>query len=254
MKILIVSDIHGNADALKSLLNSVGGWDQVWVLGDLVDYGPEPHVVVELVKDLRPDVIIMGNHDHAVAFGTDCGCAPELHELSEYTRLNISFKLLSKDQIDWLKSLPTTRNITVDNREVYIVHGSPRNPLYGYLKPSLPESDTLLALTPHTYAIRPKPVDANFVVVGHTHIPMDIEVGGVRVLNPGSVGQPRDGDWRASAAILDLRKGEFKVHRAEYDVGEVVRKLRSLSLDSRYVTWLEGILMSGKVVKKSLTS
>jgi len=248
-KVLIISDIHGNADALKVLLEGVSSWDYVFVLGDLVDYGPEPHVVVDLIKDLRPDIVLMGNHDYAVAFNTDCRCAPELHELSEYTRVNISYKLLSKEQIDWLKSLPINHKLIIDNVRIYLVHGSPRNPLYGYLRPSLPESEILLSLTPNIYAFRPKPVDADLVIVGHTHIPTDMRVKNVRVLNPGSVGQPRDGDWRASASILDLNSGDFKIYRVEYNIRDVVQKLRSLNLDSRYVMWLERILMSGKVVK-----
>jgi protein phosphatase len=247
VKVLIISDIHGNADALKTLLESVGGWDYVFVLGDLVDYGPEPHVVVDLIKGLRPDVVLMGNHDYAVAFNTDCRCAPELHELSEYTRVNISYRLLSKEQIDWLKSLPITRNLTIDNVRIYLTHGSPRNPLYGYLKPSLPESEILLALTPNMYAVRPQPVDTDLIVVGHTHIPMDLRIRGMRVLNPGSVGQPRDGDYRTSAAILDLRSGEFRLYRNHYDVEGVIKKLRSLGLDLKYLTWLERILINGRV-------
>jgi protein phosphatase len=155
--------------------------------------------------------------------------------------------LLSKEQIDWLKSLPITRNLIIDNVRIYLTHGSPRNPLYGYLKPSLPESEILLALTPSIYAVRPKPVDTDLIVVGHTHIPMDLRIRGMRVLNPGSVGQPRDGDYRSSAAILDLRSGEFRLYRNHYNVEGVIKKLRSLGLDLRYLTWLEKILTSGRV-------
>jgi len=92
-------------------------------------------------------------------------------------------------------------------------------------------------------------VDADLVIVGHTHIPTDMRIENVRVLNPGSVGQPRDGDWRASASILDLNSGEFKIYRVEYNIRDVVHKLRSLNLDSRYVMWLEKMLMSGKIVE-----
>ncbi len=249
LKLLIISDIHGNADALKALLGSVSGWDYLWVLGDLVDYGPEPHVVVDLIRDLKPDTVLMGNHDYAVAFKTDCRCAPELHELSEYTRVNISFKLLTEDQVGWLKTLPKVRRAVLGGLRVYATHGSPRNNLHGYLKPDLPVDEMRLALTPSMFAVRPNLVEADYVIVGHTHIPMNVGVNGLKVLNPGSVGQPRDGDPRASALSVDLNSEGLRWYRVKYDVDVTIRKLRSLGLSSDYVRWLEHILMSGSVLK-----
>lgn len=251
LKLLIISDIHGNADALNTLLSSVDSWDYLWVLGDLVDYGPEPHVVVDLIRDLKPDLTLMGNHDYAVAFKTDCRCAPELHELSEYTRANISFKLLTEDHIEWLKTLPKRYSTVLGALRIYATHGSPRNNLYGYLRPNLPVDEIRLALTPSMFAVKPKLVEADYVVVGHTHIPMDIRVNGLRVLNPGSVGQPRDGDPRASALSVDLRSGELRWYRVKYDVEVTIKKLRLLGLSSEYVSWLEHILRSGSVLKSS---
>lgn len=245
MRALIISDIHGNSDALNAVISSYSGWDYLWVLGDLVDYGPEPHVVVDIIRELRPDVVVMGNHDHAVAFNTDCRCAPELHELSEYTRSKISYRLLSRDQITWLSTIPRIYNGSYGDLRVYIVHGSPRNPLYGYLKPTLPLSELRLSLTPSITAMSPKPVDADVVITGHTHIPMDIKVDSIRVLNPGSVGQPRDGDPRASYMVVDLNDFRVELRRIKYDVSRVISKLRSLNLDVKYVTWLERILTKG---------
>jgi len=80
LRILVISDIHGNADALRRVLEDSGRWDHLWILGDLVDYGPEPHVVIDVVRELKPDVIVQGNHDHAVANGADCRCDPVVHE------------------------------------------------------------------------------------------------------------------------------------------------------------------------------
>jgi predicted phosphodiesterase len=169
VKILIISDIHGNSVALRTVLEDAKRWDYVWVLGDLVDYGPEPHIVIDIVRELKPDVIVMSNHDYAVAFNTDCRCDPEIHELSEYTRRNISYRLLSREQIEWLKSLPIKIEKNVNGRKIYIVHGSPRNPLYGYLKPDLSKDEILLQITPSIYAVKPRPVNADIVLVGHTH-------------------------------------------------------------------------------------
>ena len=163
----MLSDIHGNADALKKVLEHAGDWDFVWVLGDLVDYGPEPHIVIDMIKDLKPDAIVRGNHDNAVAFNVDCKCSPKTHELSVYTRNMISFKLLSREQIGWLKTLPLTREIVVDHRRYYLVHGRLLNPLYGYLKPDMPRKEFLRYLRRSTFDT--KPINTDYLVVGHTH-------------------------------------------------------------------------------------
>jgi len=247
MRILVLSDVHGNADALKAVLEAAPRHDYVWFLGDLVDYGPEPHIAVDVLRSLKPDIIVMGNHDYAVAFNTDCHCAQELHELSVYTRMSISYRLLSKEQVGWLKTLRQRAKLELSSKRVYIVHGAPRNPLYGYLKPGLPTETLEVMLTEGSLALKPRPVDVDYVVVGHTHIPATLRVREVQVLNPGSVGQPRDGDPRASYAILDLGAGSFTVHRVEYPIDKVVEKLRALGLEQRVLQALEALLKSGRV-------
>ncbi len=247
MRILLLSDIHGNSDALKQVLENAPRHDAVWVLGDLVDYGPEPHVVIDMIRNLKPEIIVRGNHDHAVAFNTDCLCSPKTHELSVYTRENISYKLLSREHIEWLRLLPVRREVSIGDVEIYLVHGSPRNPLYGYFYPDMNRELMKLYLTPSIMAVRPRIVGADIVVVGHTHIVLDIMVDSVRVINPGSVGQPRDGDNRASYAILDLDKKEFISYRVKYPVENTLRKLRSLEIEEKYYKWLERILLNARV-------
>lgn len=247
MKVLVISDIHGNSVALKTIIEDAKSWDYLWVLGDLVDYGPEPHIAVDIIRELKPDVVAMGNHDHAVAFNTDCMCDPETHELSEYTRRNISYRLLSREQVEWLKSLSVRVEKSINGRKIYIVHGSPRSPLYGYLKPNLSKDEILLQITPSKYALKPRPVDADVVLVGHTHIPAVIHINNKYILNPGSCGQPRDHDPRASYAIYDLESGVFEIRRVKYDIGKVIEKLRSLGLEERYLQWLEDILVTASI-------
>lgn len=247
MRIVIVSDVHGNAEALRAVLDSAERWDGVWFLGDFVDYGPEPHIVIDIVRSLRPDVVVMGNHDSAVAFDIDCRCSPEIHELSEYTRKNISLKSLSREQIEWLRMLPKSIEKDVEGRKLYIVHGSPRNPLYGYMKPDLPLSELRLSLTPSIVTPRPRIIRIDTVIAGHTHIPMDIAVDGVRVINPGSCGQPRDGDFRASYAIYNTETNTFEIHRVKYNIERVIEKLRELKLEEKYIRWLTMILRTGRV-------
>lgn len=247
MRVLVISDIHGNADALQKVLEHAVRWDKLWVLGDLVDYGPEPHLVVDLIRSLKPDVIVRGNHDHAVAYNTDCLCAPEVHDLSVYTRTNISYKLLSREQVEWLKTLPLRMEVVVNGKRFYVVHGSPRSPLYGYLKPGLSYDEIRLHLTPSPLAVRPRLVKADYVVVGHTHIPWRTTVNNINVVNPGSAGQPRDGVPRASYVIIDTETMSIEHHRVGYDVGRVLSKLRSLGLAERYYQWLRRILLEAKI-------
>lgn len=248
MKALLISDIHGNLDALKRVIEDAKGYDEIWVLGDLVDYGPEPHLVIDLIKGLRPELVIRGNHDHAVAFGVDCRCGEKTHELSVYTRENISLKLIAESQRSWLGELPLVARRNIAGSEALIVHGSPRDPIYGYLYPQLGEAELLRMLAPASrYGLGSGKINYGIAVVGHTHIPMDIRAGPARALNPGSVGQPRDGDPRASYGILDLDTGDFAVYRVKYDVNIVIAKLRNLLIEERMLQQLSRILSLGIV-------
>ncbi len=244
MRVLIISDIHGNEVALKAVLNDAGKYDYLWVLGDLVDYGPDPHLVIDEVKSLSPDVVIMGNHDNAVANGVDCRCSPKTHELSVYTRKEVSLKLVTDEQITWLKSLPVIKEFRLGRFRFFITHGSPSNPLHGYLLPNLSGDALINYLTPPGMH---EVVDCDYVVVGHTHIPMNLRAGNSRVINPGSVGQPRDGDPRASYALLNLETGDYVVKRVKYDIKEVISRIDSLGLERRFRDWLVRILLTGEV-------
>ncbi|ADM28136.1 phosphodiesterase, MJ0936 family [Ignisphaera aggregans DSM 17230] len=246
MRILVISDIHGNYEALKTVLDRVE-YDYLWVLGDLVDYGPDPHLVVDTVKSLKPDIILMGNHDYAVAYRDDCRCDPSIHWLSVYTRENISYRLLSEEQIKWLSSLERKSVRDIGGYRVMAVHGSPRNPLYGYLYPGLSDDEKLLQLTESPFALRPRPVDVDVVVHGHTHIPNTEVVKGIKLFNPGSLGQPRDGDPRASIGVIDLDKNVFEIHRIEYDVESVVKRYRDLGIEDRYLDALMYILRKASI-------
>uniref|UniRef100_A0A7C2BKI9 Metallophosphoesterase n=1 Tax=Thermosphaera aggregans TaxID=54254 RepID=A0A7C2BKI9_9CREN len=248
MKILVLSDIHGNLDALKTILERAPSWDELWILGDLVDYGPEPAEVIDFVKSLGPRHLLRGNHDHAVAYGVDCGCGEKTHDLSVYTRNNISVKMISREQVEWLRSLSLFERVVDKGLEAILVHGSPRNPLYDYMLPTLPPEDLRRMLTPpplSTYGL--KGMIAGLVVSGHTHVPMDLRVGNTRIVNPGSVGQPRDGDPRASCGLLDSETMEFRVIRLKYDVEKTLSKLKALITDKAVYQRLASILLTGRV-------
>ena len=138
VRVFVLPDIHGNADALKVVLEVAPRHDQVWVLGDMVDYGPEPHVVVDLVRGLKPELLVAGNHGYAVAYNTDCKCGEETHDLSVYTRENISYKLLTREQIRWLRSLEVKSRREYPSRRIYIAHASPGIPSTATLNPTYP--------------------------------------------------------------------------------------------------------------------
>ena len=108
-------------------------------MGDLTDYGPEPHIVLDILRDIGPEVWISGNHDYANAFGVDCRCGEKTHDLSVYTRKNISQKLLTKEDLRFLRELPLKREIRIEGKVYYFVHGCPADPLYGYMFDFMPE-------------------------------------------------------------------------------------------------------------------
>ncbi|MEM1873073.1 MAG: metallophosphoesterase family protein [Acidilobaceae archaeon] len=245
----MISDVHGNYDALRAVLEASPPHDDVWILGDLVDYGPEPDAVVDEVRSLKPGVAVRGNHDHAAAYGVDCGCGDEVRWLSVYTREAVTARLLDEGHRAWLRSLRIVEKREAGRFQVTVVHGSPSNPLYGYLKPgmSLEELRASLAQRPglRLRGGSVEPVSGLFAV-GHAHVAYELRVDEARVLNPGSVGQPRDGDPRASFGVLDLETGRFEIRRVEYDVARVVSKLRALGLREDALEKLASILLTGR--------
>ncbi len=235
MRILVLSDAHGNADALRSILEKEN-YDAVWFLGDLTDYGPEPQVVLDILRDLKPEVWISGNHDYANAFGVDCGCGEKTHELSVYTRENVTKRLLSKEDLAFLRNLPLRREMRIDGRTYYFVHGCPADPLYGYMFDFMPEC--------MRNEIGGK-ISADYLLFGHTHFPVLGKYEGTTYLNPGSAGQPRDGDWRSSYAVYE--DGEFQLKRIQYPVEETIKKIKVVVEDEKFREMLIRILREGKV-------
>ncbi|MDK2464100.1 MAG: metallophosphoesterase family protein [Candidatus Korarchaeota archaeon] len=241
--VLVISDVHANLAALKAVLESER-WEEIVFLGDAVDYGPDPGDVVDLLRSLDPSVALMGNHDAAVAFGVGCGCREDLRRLSEYVREKVTLPNLSRGDFNWLRSLRTKFSGEILGREVFAVHGSPRNPLHGYLNPDLPEVEKRWALTEAT-PLGYRPIEAKLVLLGHTHVQVDEQVGDIRVVNPGSVGQPRDGAPLASYALIS--EESVVLRRVEYDVQTTVKRIEGLGLEEWAERALKEILLTGKV-------
>ncbi|MEM0018104.1 MAG: metallophosphoesterase family protein [Candidatus Korarchaeum sp.] len=242
MRWLIVSDAHGNYDALRKVLDSES-YDEVIFLGDAVDYGPQPAETLDLLRDVG-SVLLKGNHDAAAAHGISCMCREELRPLSEYTRANVTLRMLSKGDLEFLARLPDKVELLPDGLRAYAVHASPRDRLYGYVMPDL--SDEELEYQLHEFSLTgPRKLDHDLVLLGHTHRAMIRGIRGSRILNPGSVGQPRDGDPRASYALLE--SGKLELRRVRYDVEGVVRKIRGLNLEKWAEDLLVRIIRSGSV-------
>jgi len=215
MIIALISDIHSNLEALESVWDEVKGADAFLCMGDLVGYGASPNEVVEFVRkqmEKRTFLCVRGNHDNAIAFGTDWGFNPYARQAVRWHQ-----RVMTIENLEFLRRLPVRQLFTDDARRSYLlIHGSPRAPLDEYLFPWLPESEFRAVLS---Y------VRQDDLLLGHTHVPMLKVIGGRRIINPGSVGQPRDGDWRASYALIDTETGEVTFHRVEYDVEESARKI-----------------------------
>lgn len=230
MRIAIISDVHANLAALEAIREP---YDLLFCLGDLVDYGPQPGEVIQWVRE-RALTVIRGNHDHALAYGVDCRCAPVLREASVTTRRWHS-QLLSPEDKEYLRGRPITERLEVVGATFHLAHASPTGDLYDYhIIPEAPDEVLTEAI---------EGIEADFILLGHTHLPMLRTFGTTTIVNPGSVGQPRHGDSRASYAIWE--DGEVKFYRDAYDVGRTTALLKQAPLTPSVIIQLSAILETG---------
>lgn len=237
MRVAVLSDIHSNAPALEAALEAVGAFDQLWVLGDIVGYGPHPDAVVERLRELDA-VAVQGNHDAAVLGRIPTGTFNDLARAA----VTWTGETMKPENLDWLAELPEIR---VEG-DFTLAHGSPRDPIWEYLF-SVPAARINLAAFETPYCI-----------VGHTHHQLTFrddegqveallaeEAAGLTldtrrcILNPGSVGQPRDGDPRACAMTIDIEDGRVTWLRFDYDIEATQHAIRATSLPGRLADRLE---------------
>jgi putative phosphoesterase len=230
MRILVVADIHANWPALQAV--AAEAFDVCLCLGDLVDYGVEPAPCLAWVRE-HARYAVRGNHDHGVAQNVPITATARtgFKYLTNLTRA-ISRERLTETDLRFLARLPVTRTVTVENTRLLLVHASPRDPLDEYC---LPDVDF--------WARRLQNVEADVICVGHTHQPYVLEVGDKLVINPGSVGQPRDGDPRASYAIIEDYKVDLK--RIEYPVADTIAALEATNLPEQGKSLLAELFRSG---------
>ncbi|WP_411964916.1 metallophosphoesterase family protein [Haloferax sp. YSMS24] len=210
MRLGVISDVHGNLPALDTVLSDMPSVDHVVCAGDVVGYNPWPdECVTELVERDVPTV--SGNHDRAVTAGTG-------FRFNSLAAAGVDFARdeLSPSSLDWLTSLPETK--TLFDGRVKLVHGHPEDPdRYTY---------------PDDFA--PRLLDGeDLLVMGHTHVQGHRIYDDGIVLNPGSVGQPRDGDPRAAYAVVDLDATTVDERRVTYDIDRVAERVREVGLPER---------------------
>jgi diadenosine tetraphosphatase ApaH/serine/threonine PP2A family protein phosphatase len=240
MRVLIISDIHANYTAFETVLRDAKDqWDYVWCLGDVVGYGPDPNECVERLQEL-PHLCLAGNHDWAALNRLDIHTFnPDARRAVDWTQTT-----LTASNTRWLEALPTTFVIG----EFTLVHASPREPIWEYI------------LEPFVAAMNFPHFETPYCLVGHTHQPVIYEMQGDlrepetirptyqqkrllnghrQIINPGSVGQPRDADPRAAYALLDFDKHIWEHRRVPYDISAVQRRMRAVDMPERLITRLE---------------
>jgi protein phosphatase len=212
-------------------------YDELWVLGDLVNYGPNPAEVIDFVRS-HASITIRGNHDHSVAFGSDCGCSPRFRAMAEATR-DYSCSVLSTADKEFLRDLPTCAFRIVDGRTFFLCHATPSDFLYEY---RLPES-------PLWKRDEEASSGADVVLVGHTHVQFTRRFGERMVINPGSLGKSKSGDPRARFAVW--QDGQINLRALDYPVETTVGKIQALPLLEEIKSDLATVLRTGKVSEAS---
>lgn len=215
MRILIISDIHSNLPALEAVLADAGDVDQTWCLGDIVGYGPDPNACVEKIRNLTGLTCVLGNHDAAVLGLIDL---KTFNYEARYSLVWQQNQLYSSNR-SFLEELSDRE----ETQDFLLVHGSPRNPIWEYL------------MDVHTAKTNFSHFQTKGCLVGHTHVPCvflqddqgkvyvnylplneSISIEKKFILNPGSVGQPRDRDPRAAYVIYDSEAGTWQLRRIPY--------------------------------------
>lgn len=243
MRYALISDIHANLPALRAVLADVAARPDVaatYHLGDLVGYGPWPDETVALLRELAV-AGIAGNYDSTV--GTDykhCGCRYEDPRQEELSHVSFEWtkRHASADTKRFLAGLPFRIDLKPSGGHapgptVILVHGTPTlNTLYW--TEDRPDSFCL------TMARHAGAKAGDVLCFGHTHVPWHRAVEGIHFVNTGSVGRPKDGDWRAGYVLLDVGDGDPRVEvvRVEYDIDEAMRGIRSSELPDDFADYL----------------
>jgi len=229
MRILVVSDIHGNWPALQAV--AAVPHDAVVCLGDTVGYGPQPAACLRWLRASGAHMV-QGNHDRALADVVPPRCHPDFEWLAAAAQ-GIAHAQLDEEEKAFLRGLPRRRDVVLDGRRLALVHATPADPLYSYIGPD-----------PERWRAAAAGVDADFLLVGHTHLPFHLDLGGPSIVNPGSLGQPKDGDPRAAFAMIE--EGVPRLARVRYPVEQTVSALEAAGLEPPALEALARVLRTGR--------
>jgi diadenosine tetraphosphatase ApaH/serine/threonine PP2A family protein phosphatase len=230
MRYAILADIHSNLAAFEAVLGDAdgrGGFDKIWCLGDVVGYGPDPHECIERLRQFKP-VCIAGNHDWAAIGKMDTS---EFNPVAALAAHWTAEQLTAEDK-DYLLDLP----LTLHENGFTLAHGSPREPIWEYLLSTDVAQENFASF------------ETAYCLVGHSHVPLIFELANDKaiyrefkettlklkdrrmIINPGGVGQPRDGDPRASYAIYDAEAQAIYHYRVDYDIEATQKKMAERGL------------------------
>lgn len=233
MRILIFSDLHSNLEALVALHAVEKPPDALFFLGDLVGYGPDPAACLGWVR-AHATHAVRGDHDDATVTGGDFASPEEYRELAIATREHTRRQLRPGD-LAYLAGLPQTARVEIGGARFFLAHGTPREPLARGLDiATAPESALRAEL---------EGIDADVVLLGHTHVPALRRIGNTHLVNPGSLGQPRHG--LPSATFAAWEDGHLQIHHIDYDPTPTKNKLALMSLDPEIQERLGEILERG---------
>jgi putative phosphoesterase len=231
--IALLGDIHGNLPALEAVLTDARQWNvrQIWNLGDFVGYGPFPNEVVWTVRKINA-VSIIGNYDRKVLSFPDKKDKWEKTKMADkYAAFGWNYENLTDAGKAYLNGLPEQERLEVEGFRVLLTHGSPASNKEGIDGATTKERLVELA----------KVADADVVACGHTHRPFLEKVSKTWFVNPGSVGRPEGGDWRASYALLHFTRRELRVrHRhVEYNLKKATRAIQAAGLPDDFIRVLQ---------------
>jgi len=220
----VISDIHSNIEALNAVLNSIksNNCDKIICLGDLVGYGPRPNEVIEKISELNIDSI-MGNYDEAVGFYLPyCGCHldSKVKYLQSQNSLRWTEENTNEENKVILRQLPEELVFNYKGNTISAYHGSPYS-ITEYIYDN--QQDRLHEVLNELHT--------DILLLGHTHLPYIKWVGEKLIINPGSVGKPKDGDNKASYVLLELNdKVNAEVIKVTYDIDKVIEDMNKTSL------------------------
>ncbi len=235
MRVLVISDIHANLTAFEAVLaDAKGEWDKIWCLGDIIGYGPNPNECVSLLRE-HDHISLSGNHDWATLGKLDISL------FNRIARIAVTWtkRQLTLESVAYLNGLPAQRELPLFT----LAHASPRQPIWEYI------------LDPETAAANFEHFDTPYCLVGHTHVPViyqanrEFEVFATPpdydnplqltadrfIINPGSVGQPRDANPDASYALLDTDSLIWQYKRTPYSIEKTQAQMREANMPDRLV-------------------